>query len=163
MLSHSEVTIQPKEGRRILFSLSPTPPFVLQSCFPVIRLYSEIGRKKEIKGEKQGGGKGREMKNWSGRTSGTRHDLQQIKICIYLCTSHKNDCYWSHSFRIMLPMYCLYLAPLPTVSRVHFSFSHKQLNVQEQTHSLVYYKISHFYSNKLILFIIFRVHACLLE
>lgn len=70
LLSHSKVTIQPEEGKKkILFSLSPTPLFILQSSFPVIRLYSEIDRKTGRKGEKEGEGKG--MKNQSNRTSGT--------------------------------------------------------------------------------------------
>lgn len=41
-----------------------------------MRLYSEIGRKRGIKGDREGRREGREVKNWRGRASGTRHGLE---------------------------------------------------------------------------------------
>lgn len=99
--------------KKILFSLSPTPLFILQSFLSVIRLYSEIDRRGGIKGEKEDRGKGREMRNWNEwQNNWYQDDLQQIKIYIFLCirTNKSNRCSCC-SFRIMLPKSCLYLLP----------------------------------------------------
>lgn len=110
-----------RKKKKILFSLSPTPLFILQSILPVIRLYSEIDRKTGRKGEKEG--RGEETKNRSDRASGTKHDHQHMKTTrLSLCTRvNKHNHYSSCSLRIMLPVYGVYLLPLSIVLRAHFS------------------------------------------
>lgn len=129
--------------KKILFSLSLTPLFILQSSLVVIRLYSEIDRKTGINGEKEGGGS-------VGRNEKTEQQNQWYKT--WASTDQERHIFVHKSIKIItiqaaaLGFYYQYRAyPCPMINclKGHFSW-HKWPNMQEQQHSLALFVTTHY-------------------